>query len=213
MPSSSSLTPQASSLFALIPAAGHSTRMGRPKLALPLGIRTVLERVIDALKSAGTDVLVVLGPHVAELAAPSRSAGAMVLELPKATPHMRATVEAGLAHLQSQFHPDPEEPWLLAPADHPTLDADLVRIMASAFNRLTAHSICVPTFGDRRGHPTLIRWKHWPGIRAYPRDEGLNKYLRQFAGETLEMPADSPDVLLDLDTPEDYERLKSRFPG
>ena len=31
-------------LHALIPAAGHSTRMGQPKLALPLGDRTVLER-------------------------------------------------------------------------------------------------------------------------------------------------------------------------
>src|SRR5438445_1910872 len=117
MPSPSSLKPQASSLFAVIPAAGHSTRMGRPKLALPLGDRTVLERVIDALKEAGAEVLVILGPHVTELADPAQSAGAMVLELPEATPHMRATVEAGLAHLDAKFHPDPAEPWLLVPAD------------------------------------------------------------------------------------------------
>src|SRR5437016_4442457 len=101
MPSPSSLRPQAPSLFAVIPAAGHSTRMGRPKLALPRG--------------------------------------------------------------------------------------------------------------NRRGHPTLIRWKHGPGIRAHPCDEGLNKYLRLFEHETLELPADSPDVLLDLNTPQDYEMLRRRF--
>src|SRR5207244_5407504 len=129
--SPSSLKPQASRLLALIPAAGHSTRMGRPKLALPLGGRTVLECIIDALKQAEAEVLVILGPHVAELAAPARSAGAIVLELPQATPHMRATVEAGLAHLEAQFHPDPAEPWLLSPADHPTLDPDLVRSLVN----------------------------------------------------------------------------------
>ena len=39
-------------IFALIPAAGKSTRMGRPKLALPLGEKTVLEHVIAALRQA-----------------------------------------------------------------------------------------------------------------------------------------------------------------
>ena len=54
--------------FAIIPAAGHSTRMGRPKLSLPLGERTVLEHVIAALRQGGVDhVLVVVAPHVAEL--------------------------------------------------------------------------------------------------------------------------------------------------
>ena len=53
----------------LIPAAGHSRRMGRPKLALPFAGRTVLELVIAALQAAGVaPVLVVLGPHVADLA-------------------------------------------------------------------------------------------------------------------------------------------------
>src|SRR5437879_4363300 len=60
-------------VHAVIPAAGQSTRMGRPKLALPLGGRSVLERVVDALRGAGVDVLVVLGPHVADLAAAAQT--------------------------------------------------------------------------------------------------------------------------------------------
>ena len=56
--------------FALLPAAGKSARMGRPKLELPLGGRTVLERVLDTLHAAQiADVLVVLGPHGGKLAA------------------------------------------------------------------------------------------------------------------------------------------------
>ena len=64
-------------IFALIPAAGESRRMGRPKLALPLGEKTVLEHVLDALRHAQVDhMLVVIGPHVAELLPIARDAGA-----------------------------------------------------------------------------------------------------------------------------------------
>ena len=36
-------------LFAVVPAAGHSRRMGRPKLLLPLGASTVIARMLAAL--------------------------------------------------------------------------------------------------------------------------------------------------------------------
>ena len=38
--------------FGLIPAAGKSRRMGRPKLMLPLGDSTVLEQVFAAVRKA-----------------------------------------------------------------------------------------------------------------------------------------------------------------
>ena len=40
------------SVNAYILAGGKSTRMGRSKLTLPLGNKTVLERVVEALKKA-----------------------------------------------------------------------------------------------------------------------------------------------------------------
>ena len=49
--------------FGLIPAAGKSRRMGRPKLTLPLAARTVLEAVLDTVRQGGVEtVLVVVGP-------------------------------------------------------------------------------------------------------------------------------------------------------
>src|SRR5439155_16199828 len=86
-----------SRIFAVVPAAGKSVRMGAAKLALPLAGRTVLEHVIAALREAQIDdVLVVLGSHVAELAASAKAAGAQALVLDHETAHMRATVERGL---------------------------------------------------------------------------------------------------------------------
>jgi CTP:molybdopterin cytidylyltransferase MocA len=53
----------------------------------------------------------------------------------------------------------------------------------------------------------LLAWKHVAGIRALSSDQGINAYLRSHVAETLELPTDDPGVLVDLDTPEDYERL------
>jgi molybdenum cofactor cytidylyltransferase len=198
--------------FAVIPAAGKSTRMGRPKLALPLGGCTVLQRVLAAVREGGVrETVVVLGPHVAELAPLAEAAGAYALLLPEETPDMRATVERGLRWLEERFCPAPEERWLLLPADHPTLDPDLVRRLLAA--RAAGRSLVIPTFQGKRGHPAVIAWRHVAGIRALPPGEGLNRYFRQHEGETLEVPVESADVLCDLDTPEDYERLRQRWEG
>ncbi len=120
-------------LFALLPAAGHSRRMGRPKLSLPLGGRTVLEWTVAALREGGVEtVLVVVGPHVADLAETAERAGARVCQLAEPTPDMRATVEQGLHWLEQTFAPGEQDAWLLCPADHPALDAGVVRQLIQA---------------------------------------------------------------------------------
>src|SRR5262249_8820866 len=111
-------------IFAVIPAAGKSTRLGRPKLMLPVAGKTVLEHVITALRNGGVKhILVVVGPHVPQLQPVAKTAGAHVLLLGQETPDMRATVERGLQWLKEHFRPNTTDSWLLAPADHPTLNA------------------------------------------------------------------------------------------
>jgi molybdenum cofactor cytidylyltransferase len=198
--------------FAVIPAAGKSARMGRPKLALPLGERTILERVIASLREAGVEhVIVVIGPHVPQLAPLAQSAGAHVLQLTEETPDMRATVEAGLRWLEERFCPRPDDGWLLVPADHPTLDPFVIRTLLRERASARDRSVIIPTHAGRRGHPALIDWKHVAGMRALPAGVGLNGYLRRQAAETLELPVDSPNILCDLDTPEEYDRLRQTF--
>jgi molybdenum cofactor cytidylyltransferase len=194
-------------VFALIPAAGKSIRMGRPKLALSLGDRTVLECVIATLHSAGIgDILVVLGPHVAALTEKARAAGAEALVLAHETPDMRATVEQGLTWLESNRKPRPPDFFLLLPADHPTLDVDVIRSLLQAQAHHPDATLLVPTFAGQRGHPTLIGWSHVGGIRQLPPDQGLNAYLR--SKPVREVSVHNAEVLHDLDTPEDYERLQ-----
>jgi CTP:molybdopterin cytidylyltransferase MocA len=195
--------------FAVVPAAGRGRRMGRPKLALPLGARTVVEHVVAALRDGGVEtVVVVVGPHAPELAPLAEAAGAHVCRLPHQTAEMRATVEYGLRWLEERCRPRPDDAWLLAPGDCPAFDAGVVRTLIDVFAARPSASVVVPVYGGRRGHPVLIAWRHVAGIRAHPAGKGLDTYLRTHAPDTLEVQAASAAVLWDLDTPEDYERLR-----
>jgi molybdenum cofactor cytidylyltransferase len=198
--------------FGLIPAAGKSRRMGQPKLALPLGGRTVLECVVAAIQQASVvHVVVVVGPGGDALAALARTAGADVLQLTEDTAEMRQTIQRGLDWLESRFQPRDDDGWLLLPADHPCVDAGVVGQLLQARARHPQRSIFVPTYRQKRGHPPWIGWNHVREIRALPRDVGLNAYVRQHGAQTLEVPVETEAVLWDLDTPEDYRRLQRHW--
>jgi molybdenum cofactor cytidylyltransferase len=195
-------------IYGLIPAAGQSRRMGRPKLTLPLGGQPVLHRVISSLKSAGvSEVLVVVGPHVPELSSIVAGAGAHCLVLETETADMRATVVQGLTWLEDQFHPKPDDGWLLVPADHATLSVEVIHQVILAFSEQSDYSICLPVYEGKRGHPTLVAWRHVQAIKELPAGVGLNHFIRNQSNQICEVKATSAAVLQDLDTPEDYAKL------
>ena len=195
-------------IYALVPAAGKSSRMGRPKLALPFGTSTVLERVVGILRSCGlAPVVVVLAPGEEKLAALANSAGARVVYVPSPTADMRATVGHGLSWIEAALQPAGTDFWLLAPADHPTLDARTVFALLHAQASAPGYLVYVPVYEDRKGHPTLVSWQVVEEIRAAPEAQGLHHLFRQMAARTLRVPVSSPSVLWDLDTEEDYQRL------
>lgn len=194
--------------FAVVPAAGKGTRMGREKLTLPLGGRTILERVVGALREGGVEhVLVVLGPHVGNLVPLAEHAGAEAIVATEETSHMRTTIETGLEHLRQRFNPADKDLWMLAPADHPMLNSTVTAALIETAIRQPAHSIYIPTYCSRRGHPVLFRWKHSAAIRTFAADKGINEFVRSQSAEVRELRVMTHDILFDMDTMEDYERL------
>ena len=191
-------------LFAIIPAAGHSRRMGQPKLLLDWGGRTILERLVEALRRPEiTDVVVVARNDDTALHMAADRAGARVVRPPVDPPDMRASVEHGLDWVRRQWSPTVEDGWLLIPADHPLVDPAVLNELISHWQTQRA-AIVLPTFEGRRGHPTLLQWELAGEVASIPENQGLNWLVRQHADRTLEVPMQTRSVLLDLDTPEEY---------
>ncbi|HEX4588284.1 MAG TPA: nucleotidyltransferase family protein, partial [Gemmataceae bacterium] len=191
-------------IAAVVPAAGRGSRMGRPKLALPVGGRPMLERVIAALREGGADpVVVVTGPHDPALPAIARAAEAEVCELAIATPDMRTTVEHGLRWLEERYHPRPEDAFLLTPGDLPFLDAATVRAVCEAYAAGSGATIVFPTHGGRRGHPVLIAWRHVEAIRGLPPGVGIDSYLRDSRDAMREVAAPGESIRVNVNSPAD----------
>ncbi len=180
--------------------------MGAPKLLLPWGSRTLIEHVLAAWQSAGVERCVVVvhrDDHVlAELAA---NAGAEVVVPAVPPPDMKASVQAALGHIAQHHAPNAEDVWLLAPADMPALSPAVVHALLAAAVE-NPNAIVAPTYQGRRGHPVLFRWRLADEVQRLAPDQGVNKLLQRHT--VVEIPVPSVGILDDIDTPEDYCRLK-----
>jgi len=194
-------------IVAIVPAAGRSERMGKPKLILPIHGETVIARVVTTLRQGGIPRVVVVAPPsetpgAAILANEATSAGAVVV-VPKERPlDMRGSFQLGLEQLLEGPSPTAI---MLTPADSPGITSALVaRVLAEARN--APGSIIIPTFLGRRGHPIVIPWGLALQVSSLPLGAGINALMAFQASRILEIAVDEPGTLDDLDTPDDYQR-------
>lgn len=174
-----------------------------------------MEWVINAFRQAGIDrILVVVGSHLPELARIVEANRAVALLLGEPSPDMRTTIERGLDWAERHWEPQPDEGWFLCPGDHPAISSRVIEQLRQMWLEPDrASSILIPTYQGKRGHPSLIGWEHVPHIRRLAPNVGLNRYLRDHAAVTREIPVEEPGVLTDLDTPEDYDRFVDEVSG
>jgi molybdenum cofactor cytidylyltransferase len=195
--------------FAILPAAGRSVRMGRPKLLLPWQGRTVWEHVLDAWKGSTHElrIVAVVHPEDVAIADLARKAGVDVV-VPGSPPEdMKASVRLGLAHHRAKYSPVDSDAWVVAPSDMPRLRPAVIDAVLSAYNPAVG-AIVVPEHAGRRGHPVLFPWKLAGEVDALGADEGLNRIVARH--EVVRLPLVDAAILEDLDTPEDYQALESR---
>ncbi len=191
-------------LFALIPAAGRSRRMGSPKLLLPWDGKTVIEQLLIALcRPEIVAVYVVVRPDDVELQSALNRTAAIIVIPDHEPSDMRDSVELGLRAIRKRFNPVDNDGWLLIPADHPLVEPEVLDGLLRRWSIGDCQAL-IPKFGDRRGHPTLLRWSLAAQVEQLPCDVGINHLLRSSPDLVTEWPTDRESVLADLDTPEDY---------
>ncbi|MEX0728861.1 MAG: nucleotidyltransferase family protein [Planctomycetaceae bacterium] len=203
--------PNSDRLFAVIPAAGRSRRMGRPKLLLPVGLEPLISRVIETFQrpQIAATVVVVRQSDV-DLQQELAKTSAHVVTPGVDPPHMRDSIELALAAIERTFQPAPADGWILCPADHPLLDGSILNRLMAAW-RTCPTPIQVPVHKGRRGHPVFFRWSTVAALRALPADAGVNALLKQHPDEVTACNVEDEGVLFDLDTPEDYLKLCRRW--
>jgi molybdenum cofactor cytidylyltransferase len=192
-----------SEIAAIILAAGGSTRMGQPKMLLPWAGSTVLETVVSTLKSGGVrDILVITGAGHARLRALLGTSVQCKYNPRYEAGEMLSSIQSGIASLDEGY-----EAALIALGDQPQMQVEtLVSVLAAAVG--SQPGLVVPSHANRRGPPWLVGKAYWAEILAMNATLTMRDFFRLHEREIRYVVVDSPSVLADLDTPEDYRRDK-----
>jgi CTP:molybdopterin cytidylyltransferase MocA len=221
-------------IAAVILAGGYSSRMQQFKPLLPLHGSTVIESVIRNFQKAGIQAITVVAGHNAEaLQRGVEGMGVRVVFNSCYAEGMYSSVVAGVgslaavlgegifsghgAGLEASFdagldagHSAAVDACLLVPADMPLVRCSTVTRLCEAFYRSGA-PVVYPVFQQRRGHPVVISSRLFPAILSGDGTGGLHALLTEYDHEAHQESVLDEGILIDLDTPADYQKAKEEF--
>lgn len=197
-------TGSAGAFVGAILVGGASRRMGRPKhgIVMPDG-RTLAERVRDVLREAGAGAVVAVGDAQVE--------GCLSVTDTRPSQGPLAACEA---LLQARSWSRLGERFVVCPCDMPGIDAALIRLLVESGDRSVA---CLRVRGEEEPRPLPLRLDRAvlpTVVELLDRGErSLRALVRATAAAIVEIDARSAAALEDVDTPEEWERMRTRNRG
>jgi molybdenum cofactor cytidylyltransferase len=183
--------------------------MGRHKLLLPLGDRPVIAHVgAAACASSARPVLVVVG-HEAERVLQALPAGDWhtVLNSDHSS-GMASSLRAGIAWLESQAASMQLAGALILLGDQPLVTAVMIEELL-AVARAHPEDPCAASFGGERRSPVYFPRGLFGDIHALEGDAGGRSILIHHAERLRLVPLEPVEAALDVDSPEEYERVRA----
>lgn len=180
---------------------------GRPKALLERDRVPLVRRVAQAMLDGGLrDVVVVLGHCADQVAA---AVAGLPIRAVVNTEYLAGRSSSLRCGLAAQSHCLAVA---IALADMPLLEADDVRAVLQAFaQRATGTRALVPRRGDGRGHPVVLADDAAREIRERQDARGARDWLDAHPDEVQWLDVDHARYIVDVDAPEDVERIAGRY--
>ena len=191
-------------------AAGRSTRMGpRNKLTEDVGGMPMVRHVaLSALASRASPVVVVTGHQQAEVSAALAGLDVTFTHNPQFAQGLASSLIAGVTALPKHL-----DGVIVALGDMPGVTAAHFDKLISAFAPQDGRAICIATHNGKRGNPVLLAAALFAELLALSGDSGARQILGAHQELVAEVDMGSEAVLLDLDTPEALERVRTEGLG
>jgi molybdenum cofactor cytidylyltransferase len=157
----------------------------------------------EALVGAGLDpVVAVLGLEAARVAGALEGLPFRLVDNPRYRSGQASSLGAGIEALPADCRAA-----AVALGDMPCVTPALVANLVSAY-RSGGRGIVLPVYNGRRGHPVLFDLERYRAeLLSLSGDEGGRSLLARHPEDVLEVVVDDPGAVLDVDTPDAYEKL------
>ena len=183
-------------------AAGDSSRMGQSKALLPLNGVSFIDTILNNLSKIGCNPIISILGKNADLICKQTGAGRFTCI------ENQQTKEGMLFSLKLAIHelPIKTKGLILSLVDHPAVK---FATYLSLFNEAQTEPdrIIIPDFFGRHGHPVYFGRSFFDALLNAPVDLGARHVVDSYRNRVTYLPVDDEGVILDIDTPEDYDRL------
>jgi molybdenum cofactor cytidylyltransferase len=188
-------------LYAIVLAAGASTRFGSPKQLVRIGGRPLLHTIVTrAAEVTGNALIVVLGSGAAELAPLLKHSPGSVVINHAWREGLASSIRAGVARLPAAC-----TGVLLILADQATVTADDLKRLAGSWRR-QPQSIAAARYAGTSGAPAIFPRSSFPDLAGLRGDAGAQALIRRGADRVVRVSI--PGAAFNLDTPEDLLTLE-----
>ncbi|PID15005.1 MULTISPECIES: NTP transferase domain-containing protein [unclassified Sporosarcina] len=190
-------------VWAIILAAGFSSRMGKPKMLLPYQGESLVRRIIgQALKSQIDGLIVVVNPLIENLAAEADVEGVSKVILNDCVNEgMSSSIKAGLQAVR-----DEAKSVVFLLSDQPLMSTKEINTIIKAHLCHPNYPIVQATYQECKGHPVLFQKEMFPYLFRISGDEGGKSVIAQFR-QSVYYAEMNREAIPDVDTPSDYLRL------
>lgn len=190
-------------ISAIVLAAGKSARMGQNKLLMKWGNMTVIEKVIQTIQDSGIEDIVLVTSNELKINYKLRFTNYGLRMIVNKTNHeMLSSIQLGL-----QVQKAESEAALICLGDQPQIESRSVRAVCEAYQK-SKSNLVAPSYQNRRGHPWLAAKPLWGEILNMKENQTPRDFLNAHAADIAYVNVDTPTILQDLDTPEDYLKYK-----
>lgn len=185
-------------LAGVILAAGLSSRMRAFKPLLEIDGVSMVRSVVRLMQEAGAaPVVVVTGHRRRELEEHLQGAGVESVHNPDyASTQQFGSLRLALARLEGRCGR-----LLISPADIPLVQPETVAALLR-----TPGAFVRPVCRGRGGHPVLLSGDLIPALLRYDGPDGLRGAIRQIGCAVQNVTVEDGGVLMDNDTPEDFNK-------
>jgi molybdenum cofactor cytidylyltransferase len=195
-------------LPAIVLAGGASSRMGQPKALLPMpdGLPFVVRIVRTLEQAAVRDVIVVTGfehASIVEALEAAHATAARVVRNPEPARGQLSSLWCGLAAIDRRA-----PAVLMTLVDVPLILPSTVEAVVARW-QATSAPIVRPLHAGRRGHPVVFDGAVFDALRAAPLEKGARAVVEAYRAHSVDVIVDDPGCLADVDTMDDYRRLRS----
>lgn len=191
----------------LLLAAGTSKRMGEPKQLLKWGSKSLIQHQVELILECTEKLYVVLGAYSAQIKPLLNTYSIEIIEFENWQRGMGASLAYGIQNIQLK------EPIvdgvLVSLIDQPLVLSSHYKKMRATFQKDKNQIIASESDQRWQGVPVLFDASYMDQLADFRGEEGAKMLLKKYQKNIVTVKAGN--TLIDMDTPEAYQRLVSNF--